>query len=326
MPSTSRLLLLLLLALVSIGAAPAQKKVKVKEPRITVSTHLDRTAIWVGDTFLYTVRTIHDPDIEFVLDSVKKESLNLAPFVVRDVTVRQNPFRGNKKVTEVIFQLATYETGPSDLRIPSFVLYFFTRKPGSEKGGDALAESFSVPATRVGLRSTLTADARTLRERREILPVAPWRWMAAFAFGFLGMAFLAVQGARQLWTSPAPERPKTRQLTRRARARMLQDFLRATQSMGHDSAEDQRRFYGEVSRFVREYLGQSLEIDASSMTPEELSSVLESSRNGALGASVKSLLQRCEQVLYTRDGAELGRQWRDEVQRELGGLARRLRI
>jgi hypothetical protein len=312
-----------LVALVIAGAAPVEKK--LKEPKITVSTHLDKTAIWVGDTLRYTVRAIHDPDIEFVLDSLKKESLNLAPFVVRDVAVRQGPFDG-KKLTEVIFQLATYESGQPELRIPSFVLYFFTHKPGLDKGGDALAESFSVPATRVGLRSTLTADARRLRDSREIPAAGAQRWMAAFALGLVGLAFLAVQTARRLWTSSATEKPKARQLTRRARGRVLQDFLRTTQSMGRDSAEDQQRFYAEVSRFVRDYLGQALETDVSGMTPDELAGILASHGQNGLGAPVKNLLEKCEQVLYTPRGAELGRQWRDEVQSELGRLSRTLRM
>ncbi len=316
--------ILLLLALVILGAAPVEKK--LKEAKIAVSTHVDKTAIWVGDTLRYTVRAVHDPDIEFVLDSLKKESLNLTPFVVRDVTMRQGPFDGNKKVTEVTFQLATYESGQPEVRIPSFVLYFFTHKPGSEKRGDTLAESLSVPASRVGLRSTLTADARRLRDSREIAAAGSPRWMAAFALGFMGMAFLGVQSARRLWASPSIEKPKKQQLTRRARSRVLRDFLRASQSMGRDSAEDQQRFYAEVSRFVREYLGESLEIDASGMTPDELAGILERQGRNGLGAPVKTLLERCEQVLYTPRGAELAREWRDEVQSELGKLARSLRM
>ena len=322
-PRASRLLLLLL-ALTTLGAAPVEKKLKA--PKIAVSTHLDKTAVWVGDMFHYTVRAIHDPNIEIVLEPLKKESLNLAPFVVREVTVRHSAFGGDKKVTEVILLLATYESGQAELRIPSFVLYYFTLKAGSEKGGDTLAESFPVPATRVGLRSTLTADALRPRDSRVISRAGPERWMAALALGLAGMIFLAVQFTRLLWTSSSTEKPKTRHLSRRAKARMLQDFLRATQKMGRDSAEDQLRFYGEVSRFVREYLGQSLEIDVSSLTPDEVASALKSHGQDGLGAPVKILLERCEQVLYTRRGADLGRDWRDEVQGELGKLSQRLRM
>jgi hypothetical protein len=257
---------------------------------------------------------------------LKKESLNLAPFVVREVTVRHSAFGGDKKVTEVILLLATYESGQAELRIPSFVLYYFTLKAGSEKGGDTLAESFPVPATRVGLRSTLTADALRPRDSRVLPRAGPERWMTALALGLAGMVFLAVQFTRRLWTASSAEKPKTRHLSRRAKARMLQDFLRATQTMGRDSAEDQLRFYAEVSRFVREYLGQSLEIDVSSLTPDEVASALKSHGQDGLGAPVKTLLERCEQVLYTRRGADLGRDWRDEVQGELGKLAQRLRM
>jgi hypothetical protein len=319
------LLALLLLALATLGAAaPAVKK--PSRPKITVSTHLDKTAVWVGDMFGYTVRAIHDPDVEIVLESLKRESLNLAPFVVREVTVRQSPFDGNKRVTEVMLLLATYESGQAELKIPSFVLYYFTRKAGSDKSGDTLAESLPVPTTRVGLRSTLTADALRPRDSRVISRATAQRWMIALGLGLAGMVFLGVQTTRRLWRSPPTEKPKTRHLTRRARVRMLQDFLRATQSMGRDSAEDQRRFYAEVSRFMREYLGQWLETDISSLTPDEIASALRSQGQDGLGVPVKTLLEKCEQVLYTRGGPDLARDWRDEVQGELGKLAQRLRI
>jgi hypothetical protein len=217
-------------------------------------------------------------------------------------------------------------TGQPELRIPSFVLYYFTRKPGTEKGGDMPAESFPVPATRVGLRSTLTGDARRLRDTREVPPVNATRWIGAFALGSLGLAFLMVQAGRRLWTSSAVEKPKKQQLSRRARGRVLQEFLRATQSIGRDSPEDQLRYYSELSTFMRDYLGASLEIDAASLTPDELATVLESRGKNGLGPPVKSLLERCEQVLYTRHGAELGKQWRDEVQAEVAKLTPMLRI
>jgi hypothetical protein len=321
-------LLLFLFALVILGAAPAKKEIKkdIKDPKIAVSTHLDRTAIWVGDTLRYTVRAVHDPDVEVVLDSLKKDGLNLAPFVVRDISVRRDAYGGNKKVTDISLQLATYESGQAEVRIPSFVLYYFIHRPGADKGGDALAQSVSVPATRVGLRSTLVPDARRLRDTREMLPAGPERWMTAFALGLAGMAFLGVQTARRFWRAPATEKPRTRRRSRRARGRALHDFLRASESMGRDSAEDQLRYYGELSRFVREYLGQSLEIDASSMTPDELAGVLESRGKSHLAAPIKSLLERCEQVLYTRQGAALGSQWRDQVQNDLGRLAQGLRM
>jgi hypothetical protein len=314
---------LLLFALIMLGAAAPVAKT-AKAPPITLSTHLDKTAMWVGDTLRYTVRALHDPDVEFVLDQLKKESLNLAPFIVRDISARQGSFGGNKKITEVTLLLTTYESGQAELRIPSFVLYYFRRKPGVGKG-DTLAESFSVPPTKVGLRSTLTADNLRPRDNREIWQINPQRWMAPFALGLAGMAFVLIQLGRRLWASSREERPVRRRLGRRARHRMLRDFVRKVQGIGRESSEDQLRYYGEVSQFVRGYLSESLEIDASGLTPEELESTLKDRGQNGLSAPVKTVLERCEQVLYSPQGSELGKRWRDEVQGDLGKIADRAR-
>jgi hypothetical protein len=316
------LLILLVLAWATLGAS-AQIAKKPQHPKIAVSTHLDRTAIWVGDTFRYTVRALHDPDIEFVLENLKKESLNLPPFVVRDVGVRQGSFGSNKKFMEVILFLTTYETGQAELRIPSLTLYYFTRASGLHKAAETPAESYSVPPSKIGLRSTLTADNLRPRDSKEIWQVTSQTWIVSFVLGLSGMTFLALGAGRRLWTLSRSETPKRQHLTRRARNRMFDEFLRKTQMIGRSSAEDQVRFYSEVSQFVREYLSEWLEIDASSLTPEELEIVLKNLGRDKLGAAVKTVLERCERVLYTPQGSELGKDWRDEVQRELGALAER---
>jgi hypothetical protein len=315
---------LLLFALLMLGGAAPVAKTAKTPAGITVSTHLDKTAIWVGDTFRYTVTAVHDPEVEFILDQLKKESLNLAPFVVRDVSAGQGPFGSNKKITEVTLLLTTYESGQVELRIPSFVLYYFRRKPGTEKSGETLAESFQVPPSKVGLRSTLTTDNLRPRDNREIWQVSPQRWMVPLTLGLAGITFVLIQLGRRLWAS-REERPVIRRRSRRARRRMLRDFVRKVQGIGRESSEDQLRYYGEVSQFVRDYLSESLEIDASGLTPEELESALKDRGQNGLSAPVKTVLQRCEQVLYSPQGAELGKRWRDEVQEDLGKIAARSR-
>jgi hypothetical protein len=320
-PIASSILLLFALIVLS-AAAPVAKTAKTAG--ITLSTHLDKTAMWVGDTVRYTVKAVHDPDVEFILDQLKKESLNLAPFLVRDISARQGSF-GNKKITEVTLLLTTYESGQVELRIPSFVLYYFRRRPGVEKSGETLAESFPVPATKVGLRSTLTADNLRPRDNREIWQINPQRWIVPFALGLAGMAFVLIQLGRRVWASSREERPMIRRRSRRARQRMLRDFVRKAQGIGRESTEDQFRYYGEVSQFVRSYLSESLEIDASGLTPEEMESALKNRGQNGLSAPVKTVLERCEQVLYSPQGSELGKRWRDEVQEDLGKIADRAR-
>jgi hypothetical protein len=315
--------LTLLLSVWATLDASAQVVKKPKQQKIAVSTHVDRTAIWVGDILRYTVKVLHDPDIEFVLENLQKENLNLAPFVVRDVSVRQDSFGSNKKITEVSLFLTTYETGQAELRIPSLTLYHFARSAGLHKPAETPAESFSVPPMKIGFRSTLTADNFRLRDRKEFLEVKPQTWIISFVLGVSGITFLALDAGRRFWASAPNEKPQRQHLTRRARTKMFRDFVEKTQTIGRSSVEDQVRFYSEVSQFVREYLSRWLEIDASSLTPEEIEIVLKNLGREKLGAAAKTILERCERVLYTPQGTELGKQWRDEVQRDLGALAER---
>ncbi len=53
---------------------------------MSFTTHLDHTAVWVGDQFHYTIIVYHSADFEFVLDTLTKETVNMDPLQVVDVT------------------------------------------------------------------------------------------------------------------------------------------------------------------------------------------------------------------------------------------------
>ena len=310
---------ILLFAFLTLGAAaPVQK---TKEGKIALSTQLDRTAIWVGDTFHYTVKAVHDPAIEIVVDNLKKENLNLAPFVVREIDVRQGSFGANKRVTEVKILLTTYESGQVELKIPSFPLYYFTRTGAARPAGESSAESVPVPVTKVGLRSTLTADTLRLRDHRDIWQVTRWRWVIPIVLGLAGLVLLTIQLLRRLWAKSHREKPVKKRLSRRARRRMVRNFVQQAQAIGRDSPGDQQRYYSEVSQFLRSYLSESLEIEAASLTAQEIETRLREHGQNGLSAPVKSILERCEQVLYSPQGIQLGKDWRDQVQGDLGKFA-----
>jgi hypothetical protein len=305
--------------LVLVGAsAPA---LKGKPAKISISTGLDKTAIWVGDTLQYTVRALHDKDVGFIVENLKKETLNLAPFVVRDIDIRQGSYGSTKNLFQITLSLTTYESGKLDLRIPSFGLYYFVHEPGFDKRSEAQAETIAVPATRVGLRSTLVGDNLRLREGKLFSEVRPQEWIVPLVFGVLGMTFLAVQTGKRVWTLIHTQRPKRRHLSPRARDRKAQEFLNKIRAQTTDDPEDQARFYGEISQFLRNYVNEWLDIDASGLTPEEIKSALAASGSDGVSAEpLKAILEKCDQVLYTKHGFQLGKKWRQEVEQQLENL------
>jgi hypothetical protein len=314
------LLRLVLIAALTLGAA-APVAQRPKEGRIALSTQLDRTAIWVGDTFYYTVRAVHDAAIEIVVDNLRKENLQLAPFIVREVSVRQETIASNKIRTEVTLLLTTYETGQAELRIPSFPLYYFLRTAASRPTSENAAESVPVPATRIGLRSTLTADSLRLRDNKDIWRVTRLHWLVPVVLGLAGVLLLAFQLARRLWAKSHLDAPVKKRVSRRARGRMVRDFIKRSQAIGRESPADQQQYYSAVSEFLRTYLSESLQIDAASLTAQEIAAALGELGQNGLSAPVTSILQRCEQVLYSPDGPRQGAAWRDQVQNELRQFA-----
>jgi len=309
--------------LLSVGAAaPVHKPQAAK---IALSTELDRTAIWVGDTFHYTVKAVHDPSIEIVIENLHKETVNLAPFVVRDIAVRQGSLGANQKVTEIKFLLTTYESSQAELKVPSFPLYYFSRAVRARAGTESAAESVAVPARKIGLRSTLTSDHRRPRDGKELWQVTRPRWMIPMGLGFAGIVWLASQLVRRLWVRSQREKPVKKRLNPRARQRLMREFMQQAQAIGRDSPGDQRRYCAEVSQFLRSYLAQILDIDAQSLTAQEIEKALQEHGHNGLSAPVKTILERCEQVLYSARGSEVGQGFRDELQNELGKLAQMAR-
>src|ERR1051326_4584869 len=122
-------------------------------PNMSFTTRLDHTAVWVGDQFHYLVMVDYSSDYEFVLDNLTKETVNMDPFQVVDVTKNVVVQKNNGRKLFVDLTLANFSTGES-LQLPQFTLYYF-EKSKTASVDQAAAESLTVPGPVIGIRSTL---------------------------------------------------------------------------------------------------------------------------------------------------------------------------
>jgi len=301
-----------LLWLIASAASP-QVKGAAQPAKFSIMTRLDKTALWVGDRLSYKIQVIHDPDIEFVLDQLKKERLSLAPFVLREIAIRQGKWAGGKRRLEITLLLSSYEIGRPELTIPSLDLYYFIHDPAAGKR-EPQAQVAKVPAMRVGLRSTLSGGPPQPRDAKPIVPRGIGRGLLALVLGLAGMIFLAVRGARRIWTARAADREKKPGLSPQARARLAQEGWARIRALGGESPEDLTRFYTETSQFLRHYLSQWLEIETAGLTPEEIEAALERAKvDGPIVREVRAVLEQCDAVRYGRDGLKLGAELRPRL-------------
>jgi hypothetical protein len=283
-----------------LGASPVKKN--KTQSKISVTTRLDKTAVWVGDTLRYTVRVVHDPDIDFVKDNLTKEAVALPPFVVREVAVRKGDWAQSKRWLEVDLFLGIYEIGKSEIIVPPFNLYYFRREPGMAKR-ELSAESVQVPASKIALRSTLGGGPPKLRDYKPMDSPDLSRAVVALMVGVSGAGLVAARSGIALWRFLSRERSMRNRRSRRARGGSQKKELAKIRQLKKNPPEDSKVFYSEIAQLVRRLLSERLDVETSSLTPAEIGTVLQTQgQRGSFGEQVKAILEQCDAARYSRDG------------------------
>lgn len=286
-----------------------------KSPRtspITITTRLDKTSILVGDMLTYTIRVLHDHNIEFTLDNLKKNEISFSPFLVSDVAIVQGEWVPDKKRLEITLRLSSYEVGKTELTIPSFNLYYFKKEAGRRES--TLAEAVKIPAVNVGLRSTLAGGQPKLRDIKPIAGIDLNRARAALILGLAGIGFCVVQTMRWVWRRRSTEKKKKKPPKMRVRERQAREDLDRIKALRGETPEETIRFFSEVSRYLRQYLGQKLGVELAGLTPEEIEAILgKTNFSGDATQQIRAILDQCDGVCYGREGLESGADVKSQV-------------
>jgi hypothetical protein len=290
---------LLLFAAIGLAAAPAKQQPQLP---FSITTRLDRTALWVGDPLEYTIQVVHPRNVQFVADDLKIENLSLPPFVLRAVRAEERDWREDKKLFEVVLLLTTYESGKPEVVIPPVALYYF-RRDGTLSEKEARAQAIRIPPQKIALRSTLPGGQPRLREFKEIRPVDLSLAMGTLVLGLIGIGFVGFHLTAWLWRALHRDKASTRVVSRRVRQRWVQDGLQRIRQMTEEPAKDSQLFYAEVSQFLRQYLTEWLDVEARGLTPLEAEKALQAARcDGDFPQQVRALLERCEEAQYGKKG------------------------
>jgi hypothetical protein len=291
---------LLLFVAVKLEAATASQKGQIP---FSITTRLDRTAIWVGDSLEYTIQVIHPRSVQFVVDDLKKENLSLPPFVLRAIRVEERDWRDDKRLLEVVLLLTTYESGKSELVVPPVALYYF-RRDGAVSEKEARALAIRIPPQKIALRSTLPGGQPKLREFKQIQPVDPTYAIGALVLGLIGMGFVGSRVASRLWHAVHRDRVIKRPVSRRVRERWVHEGLQRIRQMAKDPAKEPQSFYAAIGQFMRQYLTEWLDVEARGLTPLEAEQALQAAGyNGTFAQRVRTVLEQCEEAQYgKKDG------------------------
>jgi hypothetical protein len=277
-----------------------------REPEISFTTRLDKTAVWVGDQFHYQIFVDHSPRIQFILDNVNKDTIHLDPLRVVNATTSTMPLKDGNERLVVDLTLASFVTGVADQQIPQLSLFYFRREgaTASTTSEGAAAESLTIPGPVIAVRSTLPPRASDLRDAvtvsgwprsRWIVSGAGWSALVLLLAGLAWQAAHIVRG-RTLRKGPDP---------RKAMAAVRERWLESVPSDFADPGAVME-FYGRSYRDLKEYLGYLLETPTEGLLADELRA--EMTRLAAspdLTERTAKVLSFCETARYARHPAGL---------------------
>jgi hypothetical protein len=281
--------------------APAPPPAIVPPPaNMTLTTRLDRTAVWVGDQFHYLIIVEYPSDYEFVLDNLTKETVNMDPLQVVDVTKNLVAQKNNGRKLFVDLTLANFSTGES-LQIPQFTLYYF-EKSKTVSVDQAAAESLTVPGPVIGIRSTLLPKPTDIRDAVTLNSWNHTRWVFPALAWACGVILLVGAGRelalfiKNLKARKGPDRRKAMEAVR----------IRWTSSVPSEFSDAKTclSFYDRSCQDIREYIGYFMDTDTMGLTSEEMQDEMQ--RFGAkadFAQKVAKVLEVCEGSRYAGNGA-----------------------
>ncbi|OFV98028.1 MAG: hypothetical protein A3F68_04350 [Acidobacteria bacterium RIFCSPLOWO2_12_FULL_54_10] len=250
---------------------------------------LDHTAVWIGDPFHYKISIVYSDEYEFVLDTLTKETVNLEPFEVKDLSKTVVKLKDDNNLLTVDLALASYTTGEAVQQIPQLTLFYFKRSSQTATAQEAAAESLTVPGLVLALRSPLEPDPTDIRDG---IAVLGWEsslgwiaWTGYFALVvlFVGGGWETTQYIKMRKALRGPDRRKAMQAIRERWSDRVPSSFSDTRAI--------MDFYDHSYRDLKEFLGFYLETPTSGLTSEDFSDELKklAADPGLTEASVRAL-------------------------------------
>ena len=269
---------------------------------LSFATRTDKTAVWVGDQFHYLITVDHSDGIQFVMENLNTDTINLEPFRVMNVASSAVPLQDSRERLFVDVTLAAFATAVPELAIPQLTLFYFKKDaaPTGTVNEGAAAESVTIPGPVIALRSTLPRGASDLRDAVTVTGWARNRWIVA-AVGWTALGLLVVGVA---WQAVSMVRHRTGRRGPDPRKAMAAIQKRWSQAVPEDLTDRAAvlDFYGRSYHDLKEYLGHLLDTPTEGLTAEDMSEELRRlSVNADLSGRAVNVLKICETV---RDGPQ----------------------
>jgi hypothetical protein len=269
-------------------------------PDAVARSSIDRTAMWVGDPVIYTVRVVCAQGIDVLDDDMSGDKLKLDGLEFVNLTTTRTDGPGGSTVRDFHYQVTTYKVEQTTLSIAPMTARYYRVRPGQGIEGGEAAGEVAIPGASIAFRSMLpdAQDVAVLRDGR----AAHTRPMLFAVAGPVGAGLLIASIVPALfWTvglvvrlsRPRKERRSSRQVKREERN--LMEEVRALDLSGVDGRRDA---YTKISLLVRGHLRDALNVPGPALSGAEIDAALDGKSSRIPVGEIASFLVACDAARY----------------------------
>lgn len=287
------------------GWAQGSSDVIAPPEGMSFTTHLEHTAVWVGDQFRYQIRVEHSSNYEFVMENLNKDNINMDPFQVMAVDWHTDSMKDGSTRLFLDITLVSFATGQESEQIPQITLFYFLRDRSAIGADDSAAESLTVPGPVVGLRTTLPPDASDIRDAMAVTSWPDSRWVLGYA-GWICLMLLLAGVGWESWRYTQSRKTRKGPDRRKAMEAIRSRWVSTVPSEFSDP-QVVAGFYDSSYQNLKEYLTFYLETPAEGLTADEMQEEMQRlGTDVAFAQKVVTVLGACEKVRYAQNGAASG--------------------
>ena len=256
---------------------------------ISVTSHVDKSRITIGDLIEYTVTVEHDDELQVEMPGLGE---NLGGFEIRDYEV-MDPRTSRGRITRSVrYTISTFLTG--EFVIPPLAVTYFTEQDSSGK-------TLNTEKIKIIVESVKPSEAGDIRDIKPPLeiPADPWLTLRWIVLGVLVCGI--VLGA--VWTYRRKKAgkgllPDREEPTRPPHEVALEGLDRLRDA---GPVRDVMAYYIDISEIIRQYIGGRYFLVAMEMTTSD---VLEGLHEEDIPEDhyrmFEDFLQRCDLVKFAK--------------------------
>lgn len=269
-------------------------------PLVDVHTHLNRTAVWVGDSIVWTVELTCAPTVDVLADDLSGDKLALVGLELMGSETERTMSGDGTLIYRVHYRLAAYEVAETQLRIAPFKVRYYERRPGQRAEDVATAGEAAVPGALIAWRSTIPSGLQSIDLRPERPAEAPpsvlaWARPVGLTLVVMSIAPVVLWGAAKVHQL---RRPRERRPTLRASRNHARSALATLVTAETSTEADRRAAYTRLNDVIRQYLSDATGIAAAALTSDEVTARFSGGDTRRALAGLGDVLAECDDARY----------------------------